>query len=538
MFSDSSREEDLQNAILRRRYVFETLSENGGVLSEICGVQFPLDVTMRPPKTRQELDELHQIYMASRSKCSKVEHAVELLEELCSLDRMQLSGVLRCDVLEGKMLSLVSSSYLPNLVSHGCFADVLSRSATVYNDTLSECNRARRSLTRHVLYPFACQSWMSQFRSVSYKEFWAQADFDSIHVARVVDSDGGVTDFAFMQERHLCLANERSLYWLRYEDGLAEGVPPRYPRYVMVNETKRMTFAMPADESSSQALDKQTLLFLGPRHQPALATTRPLIPSAQTFVYSGHQRDFFFVGLPPILRRELEDCDGEPARKRLCFPPNWPSLCNICQEPRQFYLVYAACGHSICCSQCIDDLFHVDRRRFLASNLCPTCRAVFPAEVPSRLLQLDSARTSYCLDRDLILRNHRRLDALSTTCAQLYCDEMMVPSLAEVFSLDQQDAADREREARRISPADWAITVELDYSSLAALCKRLKWFAHARGVHAQVWKHVLEYVAYGSACFYNVRKEALSPSSVDEDQSGWRYSLVQRAYRAADGLAV
>ena len=126
--------------------------------------------------------------------------------------------------------------------------------------------------------------------------------------------------------------------------------------------------------------------------------------------------------------------------------------------------MYAACGHSICCSQCSDDLFHVDRRRFLASNLCPTCRAVFPAEVPSRLLQLDSARTSYCLDRDLIFRNHRRLDALSTTCAQLYCDEMMVPSLAEVFSLDQQDAADREREARRISPADWAITVELDYS--------------------------------------------------------------------------
>ena len=67
MFSDSSRE-DLQNAILRRRYVFETLSENGGVLSDICGVQFPLDVTMRPSKTRQELDELHQIYMASRSK--------------------------------------------------------------------------------------------------------------------------------------------------------------------------------------------------------------------------------------------------------------------------------------------------------------------------------------------------------------------------------------------------------------------------------------------------------------------------------------
>ena len=531
MFSDF-REEDVHNAILRRRYVFETLSENGGVLSETCGVQFPLDVTMRPPKTRQELDELHQSYMAARAKCVLVERANDLLEELCCLDRTQLSGVLGFRVLEGKMLSLVSSSYLPNLVSHGCFADVVSRSATLYNDTLSECNRARRSLTRHVLYPFACQSWMSQFRSVNYKDFWAQPDFESIHVARVVDADGGVTDFAFMQERHLCVASERSLFWLRYEDEMAEGVPPRY---VMVNETKRMTFAMPADESSPQALVKQTLLFIGPRHKPA-APTRPLIPSAQTFVYSGHQTDFFFVGLPPILRRELEDCDGEPARTRLCYPPNWPSLCNICQEPRQFYLVYAACGHSICCSQCSDDLFHVDRRRFLASNLCPTCRAVFPAEVPSRLLQLDSARTSYCLDRDIILRNHRRLDALSTTCAQLYCDEMMVPSLAEVFSLDQQDAADREREARRLSPADWAITVELDYSSLAALCKRLKWFAHARGVHAQVWKHVLEYVAYGSACFYNVRKEALP--SVDEDQSGWRYSLVQRAYRAADGPAV
>ena len=97
MFSDSILE-DQQNAVLRRRYVYETVSQDGGVLDVS-------PVLVSPPKTRQELDEMHQIYMASRSKCTKMERAVDLLDELCSLDVLQLDGVLRTELLDGKTLS-------------------------------------------------------------------------------------------------------------------------------------------------------------------------------------------------------------------------------------------------------------------------------------------------------------------------------------------------------------------------------------------------------------------------------------------------
>ena len=103
MFSDI-RSEDLHNAVLRRRYVFETVCENGGILPDSPCIKYPRDVPYSPSKTRQELDDLHQTYMASRSMCVKMERAVELIEELCALDKGQLGGVLQCDLLEGKIL--------------------------------------------------------------------------------------------------------------------------------------------------------------------------------------------------------------------------------------------------------------------------------------------------------------------------------------------------------------------------------------------------------------------------------------------------
>ena len=403
----------------------------------------------------------------------------------------------------------------------------MTRTAHSYNDSLSNCNRSRRALTRNILYPFVCSTWISQFRAVGYKEFWTQGDFESIHIVREIDSEGGITDLVFVMERYLCLSHERSLYWLRYDDGSIDGTTPKY---VMVHETKRMTFAMPADESSPSALVKQILLFVGPRHLPSIIPSRPLVPTPHTFVYSGHQTEFFFIGLAPTLRRELDAC-AEPARKRHCVPENFPVFCPICQDAKPYYLVYKGCGHAIACTQCLDDFFHIDRRRFLAAHLCPTCRAVFPADMASRLLQLDAARTSHTLDRDIIFRNHRRLDALSTTCAHLYCDQMMVPSLAELFDLDQQDDVDRQREAQGYSLDSWASITARNFQALKVLCALLFCTPTFR-------KHVSEYVAYGSASFYGVREEALLPSNDDEDQSGWRYSLVQRRYRPESGQAV
>ena len=410
-----------------------------------------------------------------------------------------------------------------------CFffsVDLLTRTASSYNDALSNCNRSRRVLTRNILYPFACESWISHFRAVGYKEFWTQGDFECIHIVREIDAEGGITDLVFIMERYLCLSHERSLYWLQYDDGSIDGTTPKY---VMRHESKRMTFAMPSDENSPQALVKQILLFVGPRNAPPSISPRPIFPSPDTFLYSGHQTEFFFIGLPPTLRRELDACD-EPARKRHCVPPTFPVYCAICQEAKPYYLVYKSCGHAVCCTQCLDDFFHIDRRRFLAAHLCPTCRAVFPADMGSRLLQLDAARTSHTLDREMIFRSHRRLDALSTTCAHLYCDQMMVPSLAELFDLDQQDDADRDREGRGYTLESWATTTARNFRALNALCALLFCTPTFR-------KHVVEYVAYGSACFYGVRDEALLPPTGEEDQSGWRYSLVQRRYRP-DGQAV
>ena len=183
-----------------------------------------------------------------------------------------------------------------------------------------------------------------------------------VHIVRTIDSDGAISDMAFLMERYLCLSHERSLYWLHYEDGALDGLTPKY---VMRHETKRMTFAMPSDENSPQALVKQILLFVGPRHAPPSISPRPIVPSPDTFVYSGHQTEFFFIGLPPTLRRELDACD-EPARKRHCVPPAFPVYCAICQEAKPYYVVYKSCGHAVCCAQCLDEFFHIDRRRFLA----------------------------------------------------------------------------------------------------------------------------------------------------------------------------
>ena len=421
------------------------------------------------------------------------------------------------------------SLFMTHHLSFVCLVDCLEVAANRYNEVLEATQRSRRSLVRNILAPYVQDPWVHAFRAVTYKEFWSSADYSSLHLARTIDADGSVDDFVFVQERFAAGPYERYVSWLR------DDLDRLTPKHVLCMETKRMTFAMPSDPDSSQALVRQTILFLGPRIRPFPATTLPLAPfRSDIFIYSGHQRDFFFIGLPPILREELRDCTGEPARKKLCsLPSGWPINCAVCQEDRQFYLVHQFCGHAICCTECMESFFDVDRRREVSAHQCPICRAPFRPGFPSRLLELDSARTSFALDRDTKLKLHRRTDALATTCAHLYMEQMTVPTLDEVLELDQQDDEDRLRESLAIPLAAWPSYALRNFESLRGLCARLKWFNHVARPECEVaaiWQIVLDYVAYGSLRFYNVRDEALQTATVAE--AGWRYALVERYYRS------
>jgi hypothetical protein len=405
--------------------------------------------------------------------------------------------------------------------------DCLEVAATQYNDALAATQRSRRSLTRHILAAYLREPWTHAFRSVTYKEFWASPDYSALHLARTVDSDGCITDLVFLQERYACGVTERAISWLARDETL--GLEPHItPKHILCMETKRMTFAMPSDPDSPQALVRQTLLYLGPRCCPTPCTL-PLEPRSDIFHYSGHQRDFFFAGLSMGLRVELRETTGEAARKKLCLPAQWPTACAVCQEPRQFYVVHRHCGHAVCCTECMESFFDVDRRREHSAHQCPICRAVFRPGFPSRLLELDSARTSYALDRDTTLKLHRRTDALSTTCAQLYMEQMTVPTIAEVLALDQQDDEDRLRESLGIASSAWPAYAQRNFEALHGLCKRLKWYYDMARPACIAWQIVLEYVAFGSARFFNVSVETTEP--IGEAEPGWRYALVDRHYR-------
>ena len=97
MFCDS-KDEDLLNALLRRKYVYETVSENGSQL-----IATPTLVS--PAKSAFELNELHHSYDSARSKVITLERAVDLVEELASLDRTKLDGQLGTASLDGIAMS-------------------------------------------------------------------------------------------------------------------------------------------------------------------------------------------------------------------------------------------------------------------------------------------------------------------------------------------------------------------------------------------------------------------------------------------------
>ena len=93
MFSDE-HDEEVQHAILRRRYVYETISQEGTQL-------LVAPTLVNSPKTCDQLAELHKTYNLSRYRVQTLERAVELVEELASLDRGKLSGELGHATLDG-----------------------------------------------------------------------------------------------------------------------------------------------------------------------------------------------------------------------------------------------------------------------------------------------------------------------------------------------------------------------------------------------------------------------------------------------------
>ena len=105
MFCDS-KDEDVLNAVLRRKYVYETVSENGMPL--ISRISYPVST----PKSAHELAELHHEYNTCRSKVITLERAVDLVEELGSLDRTKLDGGLGTASLEGTALSLLYAGFV------------------------------------------------------------------------------------------------------------------------------------------------------------------------------------------------------------------------------------------------------------------------------------------------------------------------------------------------------------------------------------------------------------------------------------------
>ena len=70
-----------------------------------CLKMGPMIVTptlVSPAKSAFELNELHHSYDSARSKVITLERAVDLVEELASLDRTKLDGQLGTASLEGK----------------------------------------------------------------------------------------------------------------------------------------------------------------------------------------------------------------------------------------------------------------------------------------------------------------------------------------------------------------------------------------------------------------------------------------------------
>ncbi len=105
MFCDS-KDEDVLNALLRRKYVFETISENGMPLLSA------VPTLVSTPKSAHELAELHEEYNSCRSKVITLERAVDLVEELSALDRTKLDGGLGTASLEGTALSLLYAGFV------------------------------------------------------------------------------------------------------------------------------------------------------------------------------------------------------------------------------------------------------------------------------------------------------------------------------------------------------------------------------------------------------------------------------------------
>jgi hypothetical protein len=195
------------------------------------------------------------------------------------------------------------------------------------------------------------------------------------------------------------------------------------------------------------------------------------------------------------------------------LPANLPVQCPCCLESDYFFVVYQYCGHAQCCTNCMTQYFGLENRKNAAGHRCGICRAPYPADFPSKVLDMEQARTSHTLDREGILRRHAKWDALTTAVQFHYKGTLAPPSLEEVWDLDVQDQRERIRVHMKLSPTASAQLWALCTAELVELCAGLQ----EEG--GTLWPLVEAYVGFGGAHFFRLdyspygRNEGVGPGA-------------------------
>ena len=362
----------------------------------------------------------------------------------------------------------------------------------------SEVAKARRLLARPILSSWHFDPVPGGMENCTFQQFWAFGDFERLLICRTVSPCGLTSDTAFFAER-LPWANTptlRAIYFCRFDEDKG--------KMVFAHEQVRISaYATTDPDAPPNPRSTVRFLFSCPLVKPVHpAPGRVLSPCSDSFVYSGHQSSFFFAGYNATLRCELANLplhDHERARKRIRLPPDLPAQCPVCLENGSFdYVIYAYCGHAVCCAGCMVDFFGLDRRRSLQAHRCVVCRAPFPADFASKALDLEQARTSHVLDRATILRRHAKWNALETTLLGYWQGQLLPPDLTEVHDMDVEDERERIRLHMGLSTLAssnlWALcTAELEH-----LC------VHLRAVNGTAWGLVEAYLGFNDADFFRL----------------------------------
>ena len=400
--------------------------------------------------------------------------------------------------------------------------DALSVTNRAYHEALDTVAKSRRALARPVLSAWHYDPSPGGLEGCTFQAFWGFEDFERVLVCRSVSPAGLISEQIFLAER-LPFANDpraRSIYFSRYDEERG--------KLVYVQEQVRISdFATTDPSAPPNPRRTERFLYSAPLVKPpAVAPGRVLHPDKAHYVYSGHQSVFFFAGPSPTLRFELAaigdlcHSERERARKRICLPANLPVQCPCCLEDDYFFVIYAYCGHAQCCTNCMTQYFGLDNRKNASGHRCSMCRAPYPAEFPSKVLDLEQARTSHTLDRDGILRRHAKWDVLTTAVQNHYKGTLPSPSLPEVWDYDVADERERIRVHMGLSTIASAHLWELCTAELVELCAGLR--------EEGLWSLVEAYVGFDGADFFRLE---YSPYGRTEAGAYLLESVVERWLR-------